>query len=175
MLESSLQTPIAMIAAMSRNRVIGIDGKLPWYLPEDLKFFKAITLGKPLVMGRKTFASIGRPLPGRLNIVVTRDESFSHDGVSVCHDLPSALKLADAQAIIDDTEEIMVMGGAQIYTQALPYAERLYLTEVDTELTGDTYFPQRSDAEWQEVQRVAGTPREGQPAYDFVAYQRRAG
>ncbi|GHC18763.1 dihydrofolate reductase [Aidingimonas halophila] len=168
-----LETPVAMIAAMSRDRVIGVDGKLPWYLPEDLKFFKAITLGKPLVMGRKTFASIGRPLPGRLNIVVTRDEHFHHDGIRVCRDLPSALKLADAQAIIDGAEEIIVMGGGQIYEQALPYADRLYLTEVHIDVEGDAYFPAWAADEWQEVQRVSGNPQEGQPAYDFVAYQRR--
>ena len=167
--------PVAMIAAMARNRVIGIDNQLPWYLPEDLKFFKRMTQAKPLVMGRKTFQSIGRPLPGRLNIVVTRDSEFAHDGVRVCHDLPSALVLADQQAIIDGVEEIMVMGGAEIYAQALPHASRLYLTEVDIEVEGDASFPEIDPAEWEEVQRVPGTPAEGQPAYDFVEYRRREG
>src|SRR5690554_4641462 len=105
--------PVAMIAALARNRVIGVDGQLPWYLPEDLKFFKAMTQGKPLVMGRKTFSSIGKPLPGRLNIVVTRDLAFSHPGIRVCHDLQSALDLADQQALIDGADEIMVMGGGE--------------------------------------------------------------
>ncbi|MFC3284812.1 dihydrofolate reductase [Litchfieldella rifensis] len=164
--------PVAMIAALARNRVIGVDNKLPWYLPEDLKFFKAMTQGKPLVMGRKTFASIGRPLPGRLNIVVTRDPHFEPPGVRVCHDLASALDLADQQAIIDGAEEIMVMGGAQIYAQALPWASRLYLTEVDLEVEGDARFPELDMAQWQEVQRVAGEAREGQPAYAFVEYRR---
>lgn len=167
--------PVAMIAAMARNRVIGVDNQLPWYLPEDLKFFKRMTQAKPLVMGRKTFQSIGRPLPGRLNIVVTRDTEFAHDGVRVCHDLPSALVLADQQAIIDGVEEIMVMGGAEIYAQALPHASRLYLTEVDIEVEGDARFPEIDPAEWEEVQRVPGTPAEGQPAYDFVEYRRREG
>ena len=165
--------PVAMIAAMDRRRVIGVDNQLPWYLPEDLKFFKRMTQAKPLVMGRKTFQSIGRPLPGRLNIVVTRDTEFAHDGVRVCHDLPSALVLADQQAIIDGVEEIMVMGGAEIYDQALPHASRLYLTEVDIEVEGDARFPEIDPAEWEEVQRVPGTPAEGQPAYDFVEYRRR--
>ncbi|PAU76650.1 dihydrofolate reductase [Halomonas salipaludis] len=167
--------PVAMIAAMARNRVIGVDNQLPWYLPEDLKFFKAMTQGKPLVMGRKTFASIGKPLPGRLNIVVTRDTAFEHPGVRVCHDIESALDLADQQAIIDGVEEIMVMGGGQIYAQAMPYAARLYLTEVALEVEGDARFPELGADDWQEYQRVPGSPRDGQPAYAFVEYRRREG
>jgi dihydrofolate reductase len=165
--------PVAMIAAMDRNRVIGVDNQLPWYLPEDLKFFKRMTQAKPLVMGRKTFQSIGRPLPGRLNIVVTRDPGFHHDGIRVCHDLAAALALADQQATIDAVDEIMVMGGAQIYAQVLPFASRLYLTEVDVEVEGDARFPELDPAEWEEVQRVPGSPAEGQPAYAFVEYRRR--
>ncbi|APE30077.1 diacylglycerol kinase [Halomonas aestuarii] len=164
--------PVAMIAAMDRNRVIGVDNQLPWYLPEDLKFFKRITQAKPLVMGRKTYQSIGRALPGRLNIVVTRDPDFHADGVRVCHDLAAALTLADHQATIDGVEEIMVMGGAEIYAQALPFASRLYLTEVDIEVEGDARFPAIDMGEWEEVQRVPGEPAEGQPHYDFVQYRR---
>lgn len=167
--------PVAMIAAMALNRVIGVDNALPWYLPEDLRFFKRMTQAKPLVMGRKTFQSIGRPLPGRLNIVVTRDTDFHHEGIRVCHDLPAALALADQQATIDGVEEIMVMGGAEIYAQALPHASRLYLTEVAIEVEGDARFPELDPAEWEEVQRVPGSPAEGQPAYDFVEYRRREG
>ncbi|MDN3524294.1 dihydrofolate reductase [Halomonas sabkhae] len=165
--------PVAMIAAMSSNGVIGVDNKLPWYLPEDLRFFKFMTQAKPLVMGRKTFASIGRPLPGRLNIVITRDTNFQPEGVRVCHDLAAALTLADQQATIDGVDEIMVMGGAQIYAQALPLASRLYLTEVAVEVQGDAHFPPLDITQWQEQQRVPGNPDEGQPAYDFVSYQRR--
>ncbi len=165
--------PIAMIAAVSRNGVIGVDNQLPWYLPEDLKFFKRMTQAKPLVMGRKTFDSIGRALPGRLNIVVTRDPDFHAEGVRVCHDLRAALALADQQATIDGAEEIMVMGGAKIYAQALPLASHLYLTEVDVEIRGDAHFPALDAAEWAEVQRVPGEPAEGQPAYAFVHYRRR--
>lgn len=171
--------PIAMVAALSRNRVIGVDNQLPWYLPEDLKFFKRITLGKPLVMGRKTFESIGRPLPGRLNIVVTRDTAFHHDGVRVCHDLGDALTLADHQATIDGVEEIAVIGGGEIFAQAMPSASRLYLTEVDIDLEGDAYFPPVDAHAWQEIQRVPGEESgtrdaEGKvrPAYAFVAYER---
>jgi dihydrofolate reductase len=167
------RVPVAIIAALSRNGVIGIDNRLPWRLPEDLTFFKRMTRAKPLVMGRRTFDSIGRPLPGRLNIVVSRDPGFWPQGVRVCQDLESALRLADRQAIIDAAEEIMVMGGAQIYAQALPLASRLYLTEVDTEVEGDVFFPERDESEWQEVQRVPGEPGPGQPSYHFVTYRRR--
>ncbi|MGP9768302.1 dihydrofolate reductase [Halomonas sp. AOP13-D3-9] len=166
--------PVAMIAAMAKNRVIGVEGKLPWYLPEDLKFFKRITQAKPLVMGRKTYASIGKPLPNRLNVVVTRNTEFSHEGVRVCHDLPSALELADQHATIEAAEEIMVMGGGEIYRQALPFAQRLYITEVDIDVEGDATFPDFDPNEWQEVQRVAGQPAVGQPSYDFVVYERIA-
>jgi dihydrofolate reductase len=164
--------PVAMIAAMAKNRVIGVDGKLPWYLPEDLKFFKRMTQAKPLVMGRKTYTSIGKPLPNRLNIVVTRDTSFTAEGVRICHELPAALELADQQATIEAAEEIMVMGGGEIYRQALPFAQRLYITEVDIEVEGDALFPEISANEWREVQRVPGQPAEGQPRYDFVVYER---
>lgn len=170
--------PVAMVAALSRNGVIGVDNQLPWYLPEDLKFFKRITLGKPLVMGRRTFESIGRPLPGRLNIVVTRDTMFHHDGVRVCHDLASALELADQQAIIDGVDEIAVIGGGEIFTQAMPCASRLYLTEVDVEIEGDAYFPALDPHQWQEVQRVPGADSgvevdgRRRPRYAFVAYER---
>ncbi len=166
--------PIAMIAALSRNRVIGVDGKLPWYLPEDLKFFKAVTLHKPLIMGRATFASIGKALPNRLNIVVTRDTSFEHPGVRVCHDLASAFALADDQAMIEGNEEIMVIGGGDIYRQALSCASRLYLTEIDIEIEGDTFFP-ALEGDWEERERVAGSPAEGQPEYDFVRYEKSGG
>ncbi|WP_075878630.1 dihydrofolate reductase [Vreelandella massiliensis] len=165
--------PVAMIAAMAKNRVIGVEGKLPWYLPEDLQFFKRMTQAKPLVMGRKTFESIGKPLPNRLNIVITRDTRWEKEGVRVCHRLEDALALADQQATIEAAEEIMVMGGGEIYAQALPQAQRLYITEVDVEVAGDALFPEIDVNEWQEVQRVAGKPKEGQPDYDFVVYERR--
>jgi dihydrofolate reductase len=164
--------PVAMIAAMSVNRVIGVDNNLPWYLLEDLKFFKHATQGKPVIMGRKTFASIGKPLPNRLNIIVTRDSEFHHDGVRVCHDLAAALNMADHHAMIEGVDEIMVIGGGLIYAQALPVATRLYLTEVAVEIEGDAHFPELG-ADWEEAQRVPGESGEGLPAYDFVRYERR--
>lgn len=169
-----LDTPVAMIAAVAANGVIGVDNKLPWYLPEDLKFFKRMTQAKPLIMGRKTYASIGRALPGRLNIVVTRNRDFTARGVRVCHDLVSALRLADQQALIDGAAEIMVMGGGDIYAQAMAHAHRLYLTEIAIEAEGEACFPALEANAWREVQRVPGNPEVGQPAYDFVEYRRLA-
>lgn len=166
--------PVAMIVAMAQNRVIGVDNQLPWYLPEDLKFFKRMTQAKPLVMGRKTFASIGKPLPNRLNIVVTRDTAWAHPGVKVCHSVQEALALADQQATIEAAEEVMVMGGGDIYSQALAFAQRLYITEIKVEVEGDTRFPDLAASQWQETQRQSGTPQPGQPDYDFVIYERLA-
>nr|WP_299242617.1 dihydrofolate reductase [uncultured Halomonas sp.] len=172
---------VVMVAALTRNGVIGIDNQLPWHLPEDLKFFKRTTMGKPLIMGRKTFDSIGRPLPGRLNIVVTRDTSFAPEGVQVCHDLAKALSVAEQQARNDDAKEIAVIGGGEIFTQAMPYTSRLYLTEIDTIVTGDTYFPPLNKDQWREVERTPATTNDGNdaqhsascPNYAFVVYERR--
>jgi dihydrofolate reductase len=130
--------PLALIAARARNGVIGLDNRMPWHLPEDLAYFKRVTLGKPVVMGRKTFESIGRPLPGRLNIVVTRNPDWQAAGVQVAHSLDAALALAAAAA----PEEIMLIGGAELYRQALPQADVLYLTEIDAEFAGDAFFPE---------------------------------
>ncbi|CAM4233484.1 type 3 dihydrofolate reductase [Pseudoalteromonas byunsanensis] len=126
---------ISMIAAMANNRVIGQDNKMPWHLPSDLKHFKRVTLNKPVVMGRKTFESIGRPLPGRRNIVITRSESYSAQGIEVVSSPQAALEL------IGDVEEVMIIGGGNIYEQFLPMCERLYLTFIDLDVAGDTCFP----------------------------------
>ena len=125
---------------MSENRVIGKDNKLPWYIPEDLKRFKAVTSGHPVIMGRKTYDSIGRPLPGRLNIVITRDHTYQNDAVSVVHSLDDAIKLSTSA----DEAELFIIGGGQIFEQALSLADKLYLTVVHTEIEGDTYFPDYS-------------------------------
>lgn len=173
-----IETPVAMIAALAANRAIGVGNRLPWYLPADLKHFKRMTQGKPLIMGRKTFESIGRALPGRLNVVVTRDARYlDHDqgrkkGIRVCHSLASALRLADSQALIDGADEIMVMGGGEIYSLALPIADRLYLTEVSIDVDGDAYFPTFEDSEWREIERIDGEAHAGEPAYAFVQYRR---
>ena len=144
---------ISLVWAMAENRVIGRNNNLPWYLPEDLKYFKRITLGKPVIMGRKTYESIGKPLPGRANIVVTRNTDFSAEGVRTVNSLAAAKKLCESIGEIDGVDEAMVIGGAEIYTQAMPLADRLYLTEVHANVEGDTFFPEFDRGGWKEVAR----------------------
>jgi len=139
---------ISLIVAMAKNRVIGFGGELPWHISEDLKYFKRTTLKKPVIMGRKTFQSIGRPLPGRENIVITRNKDYLPDGVRVVHDLASALEMAKKVAAASDIDEVMVIGGGEIYAAALPMADRIYLTEVDVALDGDAFMPEFSVDEW---------------------------
>ena len=144
---------IAMIAAVAENNAIGINNKMPWYLPGDLRYFKAVTMGKPIIMGRKTFDSLRKPLPGRTNIVITRDQDWQHEGVKVVHSLDEALALAEDIALINGNEEVMVIGGAQIYVQALDKADRLYLTRVYQSFEGDAFFPEINEDEWLETAR----------------------
>ncbi len=144
---------IAMIAAVAENNAIGINNKMPWYLPGDLRYFKAVTMGKPIIMGRKTFESLRKPLPGRTNIVITRDENYHFEGIRVVHSLKDALSLAEDVALIDGVQELMVIGGAEIYRQALPQAERLYLTKVYQSFEGDAFFPEIDKSQWQEIAR----------------------
>jgi len=163
----------ALIVAMSRNRVIGRNNALPWYLPEDLRYFKQVTYGKPIIMGRKTQESIGRPLPGRQNLVVTRDPDWHREGVTVVHSLDEALTQAEAQAFIDGVEERVVIGGSQIYAEALPLANRLYMTEVHAEVEGDTFFPEVDWDQWHEVSREDLPATENNPfPYSLVTYDR---
>lgn len=138
---------ISLIAALADNRVIGYRNRLPWRLPADLQHFKRMTMGKPLVMGRKTWESIGRPLPGRINIVVSRDTTLQADGGVVVHSIEQALEAAAG------AEEVMIMGGAELYAQALPRAGRLYLTEVKAAVEGDAWFPDIDLKDWVEVER----------------------
>lgn len=135
---------ISLIVAVSTNNVIGADGDLPWRLSDDLKRFKAVTMGKPIVMGRKTYESIGRPLPGRQNIVITRQDDFTADGCDVVQ------STAEAVDVAEDADEIMVIGGSEIYAAFLPLAERIYLTRVHTEVEGDAFFPPLNKEEWRE-------------------------
>ncbi len=160
---------LSIIVAMSNNRAIGKDNQLLWHLPEDLRYFKQITMGKPIVMGRKTFESIGRPLPGRLNIVITRQNDWSHDGVRVVHSIDEALRLAEAQSMIDGINEIMVIGGAEIYKTALPKTDKLYLTRVDADIEGDAFFPEIDELQWRETSRdvFAARPDHHNP-YDYA-------
>jgi dihydrofolate reductase len=165
-------TPIALIVAVASNGVIGRDNTLPWRLPADLKHFKATTFGKPVVMGRKTFESLGKPLPGRTNIVITRDESFSADGAVIVHSIDEALRVADEVATRDGAAEIMVIGGAQIYKEALPRARTLYYTKVELDVEGDAFFPELDAAQWRCVERRVFAADGAAPAYELIRYAR---
>ena len=161
-------TRITLIVARARNGVIGRDGKLPWRLPEDLAFFKRTTTGHPIVMGRRTWESIGRPLPGRRSIVVTRQASFAAAGAEVAANLDEALRLCAG------SEEVFVIGGAQLYAEALPRAGRLIVTEIDADFEGDTHWPAPDPAQWREAAREHLPPTaERHFALDFVTYLRR--
>lgn len=133
---------ISLVAAMAANRVIGKNGQMPWHLPQELQHFKAITMGKPMVMGRRTFESIGRPLPGRHNIVITRNPAAINADVTVVTSVEEAIAAAG------DAEELMVIGGGEVYRQFLPVATSLYLTEIDLDIEGDTWFPEYDPEQW---------------------------
>jgi dihydrofolate reductase len=159
---------LVLVVARARNGVIGRDNGLPWHLPDDLRHFKSLTIGKPILMGRRTFESIGRPLPGRLNLVLTRDRAFHAAGITVVHDLDAALVAAG------DVPELMVIGGADLYRQLLPHAMRIELTEVDGDVPGDTRLEAFPAAEWRELSRTthAADARHAWP-YSFVTLERR--
>jgi dihydrofolate reductase len=158
---------VSLIAAVARNGAIGAGNAMPWRLSSDLKRLKALTIGKPLIMGRKTFQSIGVPLPGRETIVVTRDRTWSHAGVQVAHDIDAAL------AVARGAPEIMVAGGGEIYAQTIGIADRLYITEVDLDPPCDARFPPIDAAQWREVKREKGVrgPRDAAD-FVFVDYER---
>lgn len=143
-----MKATIAMIAAVGRNGAIGAKGDLPWRLPSDFAFYKRTTMGRPLIMGRKTFESIGKPLPGRTNIVVTRQNGYAPEGVEVFGDLTAAMARAREIAQRDGADEIFINGGGELYREAMPLAERLYITHVDAAPDGDTFFPQIDPADW---------------------------
>lgn len=158
---------LSLIAAMAKNRVIGRNNALPWHLPEDLKYFKATTLGKPILMGRKTFDSIGKPLPGRTSVVLTRNPEWSFDGCLVVPSLDAAL------ARLADREEVLVIGGAELYQQTLPRADRLYLTEINADFEGDAWFPDFDRSQWQQISRQPHPDNGRGFSFDFVVYQRK--
>ncbi|WP_239059343.1 type 3 dihydrofolate reductase [Alteromonas hispanica] len=165
---------ISMIAAMAENRVIGADNDMPWHLPADLKHFKAVTMGKAVIMGRKTYESIGRALPGRPNIVLTSNKDYTLEDATVVHTQAEALEAAKAQCGSND--EVMIIGGGTIYNALLPLANTLYLTFIDLKVAGDTQFPDfRSQGNWVETEREAHSPDEkNKYAYTFVTFQRRS-
>lgn len=140
---------ISMIAAMANNRVIGADNSMPWHLPADLQHFKRITLGKPVIMGRKTYQSIGKALPGRLNIVITGDQGFAVPDGLVVNSCAEALQIAQNHP--ESAEEVMIIGGGSIYQYFMPQCQRLYLTLIDLDVQGDTYFPEYHTSNWQQL------------------------
>ncbi|MSQ64667.1 MAG: dihydrofolate reductase [Betaproteobacteria bacterium] len=158
-------TRIYLIAALAKNGVIGANGKLPWHLPEDLKHFKKLTLGHPVIMGRRTWKSLGKPLPGRENIVVSRKAGFEAPGASVAATLAAAIALCTGEPVA------FVIGGAEIYAAALPLADGLVLTEIHQEYEGDTRFPDWDRDAWRVAQKEAHTSTNG-VRFDFVRYER---
>jgi dihydrofolate reductase len=165
---------ISFIVAVAQGGVIGHRGGLPWHLSADLRYFKRTTMGRPLVMGRKTWDSIGRPLPGRANIVVTRQPDFFAAGVQVTHDLDEALALARRVAERDGPGELMVIGGAQIFDAVRPRADRIYLTEIHARYSGDVFFEAPAPARWRETSRSARlTDERSGLDYTFVVYDRQ--
>jgi len=168
--ESRIPNPescTALIVAMAKNRTIGIHNTLPWRCPEDLKRFKALTMGHHIIMGRKTFDSIGKPLPGRTTVIVTRDRKLKKTDCLI------ALSLPEAIAACADDSQIFIVGGAEIYTQAMTYADKMYVTEIQQEVEGDAWFPEFDRAAWQETSREVHHQESPQPLeYHFVTYHR---
>lgn len=160
---------ISLIWAMDNHNLIGKNNALPWHLPEDLKFFKRTTMGSPIAMGRKTWDSLGRPLPGRENIVITRNHSFSSADCTVLNSIEAFAEYCNSK-----DEEIFVIGGAEIYHLCLPFASRLYLTRIHAEFEGDTYFPALTMSEWKLISKEKGIKDEKNP-YDFYfeIYERK--
>lgn len=164
---------LSVIVAAAENGVIGRGNALPWHLPQDLRYFKRVTMGKPIVMGRKTYESIGRPLPGRTNIVITRNPEFQAEGVKVVSSLEEALSLAADIALIDGVRELVVIGGAEIYRAAIPRADRLYITEVHASVEGDASLPDIDWTNWREEAREHHRAEGANPYdYSFVVYHR---
>lgn len=156
---------ISLIVAHDKNRVIGFENKMPWHLPGELQYFKDQTMGKPMIMGRKTFESIGRPLPGRRNIVVTRNVDYQREGIEVATSLEEALKLAGNE------KEVMIIGGEQIFKIALPIADRLYITQIENDFSGDTFFPNYGN-EWKLISESEPIETPGGYSYTYCIYDK---
>lgn len=164
---------LALIVAAARNNAIGKNNTLPWHLPQDLKHFKAVTLGKPIIMGRKTYESIGRPLPGRPNIVITRQSDWMVDGVLVAADLAAAIDLAEraASELESKPDEVMIIGGAEIYRCSIDLAQRIYLTRIGVDIDGDAFFPELDSHSWKQVSVTPGDAASPLP-YEFLTFER---
>jgi len=171
-------TILSMIVATADNNIIGKDNDMPWHLPADLAYFKKVTLGKPIIMGRKTYESIGRPLPGRRNIVISRDENYSPQGkgvagIDIVTSVEQALALVDGSDGSDAVEEIMVIGGGAIYAHCLPKADRLYITHIKADIDGDTQFPSYDDGTWQKVaSEIRACDEKNVHQLDFSIYEK---
>ncbi|MFD6207975.1 dihydrofolate reductase [Peribacillus sp. NPDC060253] len=160
---------ISLIVAMDQNRVIGKNNQLPWHLPADLQYFKKVTMGHPIVMGRKTFESIGRVLPGRENVIVTRNQDFKAEGCVVLHDILQIKTYAD-----NSDQEVFVIGGAEIFKEILPVTDRLYITEIHETFEGDTFFPLINEKEWDKTTSIQGTMDDkNRYAHDFIILQKK--
>ncbi len=158
---------ISIIAAIGNNRVIGIKNSLPWHFPADLEYFKKNTIGKPVIMGAKTFESIGKSLPNRKNIILSDDPDFKASGCLIAHSIEEALKQAE------ESEEIMIAGGVSIYKQFLPLANRLYLTFIHHDFEGDSFFPEFDLNDWKEIRRIDNEPDKENPySYSFVVFEK---
>jgi len=165
---------ISILVAMASNRVIGQKNTLPWHLPADLKHFKALTMGHGIIMGRKTYESIGRPLPGRLNVIITRQKNYHVAGTVVVHSIDEALQVCKNDKAIDG--ESFIIGGAELYQQTLALCHRMYITEIQQCFDGDTFFPKFDPDKWLEATREKHSSSNGnQLAYDFVVLDRKAG
>ena len=168
-----MSTRISIIAAVAQNGTIGLNGGMPWHISADLRYFKEITIGAPIIMGRKTYDSIGRALPGRANIVITRNPEYSLIDALVVNDLDSGVRRALALAEINGDPEIFVIGGSEIYLHTIEKADRLYLTEIDADYLGDAFFPDLEDEIWEETSRTSHLPESnGAPKFSFVIYDR---
>ena len=166
---TGMKPRISILVAMASNRIIGANNTLPWHLPADLKHFKALTMGHHIVMGRKTYESIGKPLPGRTSVVVTRNADYAPPGVVVANSLEGAISACENDA------EIFVIGGAEIFSQALEFADTLYMTEIKRDVAGDVSFPEFDKKEWQEISRELHHQETPEPLeYHFVEYRRKA-
>ncbi|UOE77940.1 dihydrofolate reductase [Parageobacillus thermoglucosidasius] len=160
---------ISHIFAMDQNRVIGKDNRLPWHLPADLAYFKKVTMGHAVIMGRKTFQSLGRSLPGRENVIVTRDRSFQVEGCTVLHSLEEVCQFA-----VKRGDEVFIIGGAELFQATLPVADRLYITKIEASFPGDTFYPDFDEAQWQLVSYTKGIKDEKNPYdYAFIVYERK--
>jgi len=159
---------ISLIAAMANNRIIGRDNKMPWHLPADLKHFKQVTMGKPVIMGRKTFESIGKPLPGRQNIIITRQSGLALNGCDIVH------SIEDAIALVKNIDEVMIIGGGTIYESMIDKADRLYITLIELEADGDTQFPAWNEDEWSIIDEEPHLADDKNPYnYRFITLERK--